>query len=117
MNQNRAIISVSIAGLAVLILMLGLTSPTEIGPVGVLVFFTALFVSFFGLIALAMRLFYRLALGKNQLTHKDYLYAAILAFGPIMLLMTRSFSSINFWTVGLIVLFLFLAEFLAAKRA
>lgn len=117
MNQNRAIISISIIGLAALILMLVLTSPTEIGPLGVLLFFTTLFIVFFSLIAAAMRLFYRLAFKKNNLVRKDYLYAAILAFGPIMLLMARSFGAINFWTVGLIIIFLILAEFLAAKRS
>ena len=116
MKQGHALAVVSILGLAALIFMLTSTSPTDIGPSGVLLFFTTLFIAFFGFIALVMKLFCRLALGKTQLARKDFLYSAILAFGPIMLLMARSFNAINFWTVGLIALFLFLAEFLVAKR-
>ena len=107
---------ISIIGLAALILMLSLTSPTSIGTLGVLLFFTTLYVSIFGTFTAIMRLFYRLALRKNTLRGKDYLYCAILAFGAIMLLMARSFGAINLWVIGLIISFLVLAEFLAAKR-
>ena len=47
---------------------------------------------------------------------KDYLYSAILAFGPIMLLMARSFGVVTPWTIALILFFLFLANFLVMKR-
>ena len=47
---------------------------------------------------------------------KDYLYAAVMAFGPIMVMMARSFGAISLWTITLIVLFLLLAEFLVMKR-
>ncbi|MDO4508027.1 MAG: hypothetical protein Q4B65_01430 [Candidatus Saccharibacteria bacterium] len=117
MKRNRIISNISIIGLAALILMLTLTSPTEIGPLGVLLFFTTLYVTIFGAVVFLMRLFYRLAFKKTTLRNKDYLYSAILAFGPIMLLMARSFSAITPWTICLIILLLSLAEFLAYKRA
>lgn len=63
-----------------------------------------------------MRLFSRLAFKKEHFRGKDYLYAAVIAFAPIMLLMARSFGAINLWTISLIALFLFLAEFLVYKR-
>ena len=116
MKHNRVFIAMSIIGLAALILMLNLTSPTEIGPVGVLVFFTTLYMSVFGLVALALQAFFYLAYKKTEFKRKDYLYAVVLAFGPIMVLMARSFSAVTPWTVGLIVLFLFLAEFFIYKR-
>ena len=119
MNHNRnshIIIGISIIGLAALIIMLNLTSPTDIGPFGVLLFFTTLYLALFGTITLVMMAFYRLALKKAVLTNKDYLYSAVLAFGPIMVLMARSFGAINLWTIALILIFLILAEFLVAKR-
>lgn len=116
MKHNRIVISLSIIGLAALILMLIFTSPTEIGPPGVLVFFTTLYVSIFGLVSLAMRAFYHLALQREVFRLKDYSYAAVISFGPIMILMARSFGVINLWTLGLIFLFLLLAEFLVMKR-
>ena len=116
MKHNRILISMSIIGLAAIILMLNFTSPTEIGPIGVLVFFTTLYISFFGIVALALQVFFRLAYGRTSLKNKDYIYAAILAFSPIMVLMARSFSAITPWTIGLIIVFLFLAEFLVYKK-
>ena len=116
MKTSRVISIVSILGLAALILMLIYTSPTEIGPFGVLLFFTTLYIAIFGVTTLVMKFFYKLAFNKSFSRNKDYLYAAVFAFGPIMLLMARSFSAINLWTIGLIVIFLILAEFLVAKR-
>ena len=117
MKHNRIIYSASIIGLAALILMLFVTSPTAIGPFGVLLFFTTMYVVVFGFITFLMQTFIRIAFGEHKLRSKLYLYSAILAFGPIMLLMARSFGAINLWTVSLIGIFIFLAEFLAVKRA
>ena len=96
--------------------MLNYTSPTEIGPFGVLLFFTTLYIATFGVVTFIMRLFYRSAFKKSVFRGKDYLFSAVLSFGPIMLLMARSFRAINIWTVSLIVIFLVLAEFLVVKR-
>lgn len=116
MKQKRIILLTTSIGLAVLFLMLTLTSPTEIGPFGVLLFFTTLYVSFFGIMTLFIQAFKRLAFKQETLKRKDYLYSAVLAFGPIMLLMARSFGAVNLWTGALIVAFLALAEFLVYKR-
>lgn len=116
MKRNRFIVFISIVGLAALILMLNLTSPTAIGPLGVLLFFTIVYLVSFGVVTMLFQSFMRLAFKKNTFQNKDYLYSAILAFGPIMFLMARSFGAINLWTTSLICLFIFLAEFLMAKR-
>ena len=116
MKHNRIILVSSIIGLAVLLLMLIFSSPTEIGPLGVLLFFTTLYIVCFGVITLLMQCFIKLAFQKKTLRNKDYLYSAVLAFGPIMLLMVRSFGAVNLWTISLIIIFLSLAEFLVYKR-
>ena len=116
MKHNRIVLYTSIIGLAALILILLFTSPMEIGPFGVLLFFTTLYLVIFGVCSLLMQAFYRLAFKRATFRNKDYLYAAVISFGPIMLLMARSFGAINVWTIGLIILFLTLAEFLVAKR-
>ena len=116
MKHNRVIYGISIIGLAALILMLFITSPTEIGPFGVLLFFTTIYIVIFGFITFLMQVFIRIAFGEKKLTNKIYLYSAVLAFAPIMLLMARSFGAINFWTISLIGFFIVLAEFLVIKR-
>ena len=115
-HYSRVIYFISIVGLAALLLMLNVTSPTEIGPFGVLLFFTTLYLVIFGAITFLFQTFKRIALKKTYLKNKDYLYSAVLSFGPIMLLMARSFGAINLWTIGLIILFLTLTEFLVYKR-
>lgn len=115
-RNNRIIYSISIIGLAALLLMLSITSPTEIGPFGVLLFFTTIYITFVGIFTLLLQVFFHMAFGRKDLTQKDYLYAAILAFAPIMLLMARSFGAINLWTISLIIIFISLAEFLVKKR-
>lgn len=116
MKRSRIILSISMIGLAGLILVLNLTSPTEVGPFGVLLFFTTLFIVIFGIVSFLMSVFCRMASKKKELTGKDYLYATVITFGPIMLLMARSFGAISIWTIGLIAVFLFLVGFLVYKK-
>lgn len=116
MKHNRILFGISVVALAALVLMMNLISPTEIGPFGVLLFFTTAYLVCFGVISLLMQSFLRLAFKKEIFRSKDYLYSAVLAFAPIMLLMTYSFGVMNLWTVGLVCLFICLAEFLVAKR-
>ena len=106
----------SIISLIVLILMLNLTSPTEIGPSGVLLFFTTVYVLVFGVMTFLIKIFYSLALKRTNFRNKDYLYAAVAAFGPVMLLIARSFGAITLWTVSLMAIFVALAEFFVCKR-
>ena len=97
-------------------IMLFFTSPTEIGPFGVLLFFTTLYITLFGAITLLFQTFKKVAFKNPNLKNKDYLYSAVFSFTPIMLLVARSFGAINLWTIGLIISFIALAEFLVYKR-
>ncbi|MBQ6313511.1 hypothetical protein IJI29_01415 [Candidatus Saccharibacteria bacterium] len=116
MKHNRITCMIGIIGLAVLLIMLWFTSPTEIGPFGVLLFFTTIYIVFFCLISFLFQTFKKIAFKKSAASSKDYLYSAVLAFAPIMLLMARSFGVVNLWTISLVVLFVALAEFLVYKR-
>ena len=96
--------------------MLNLTSPAEIGPFGVLLFFTTVFVFIYSVVGLLMALFYRLIGRKKGMNRKDYMYVAIISFAPIMLLMARSFGVLNILTIGAILIALFLVGFLVYKK-
>ena len=117
MKLNHLITALIFVGLAILIGMLFFTSPIDIGPLGVLVFFTTVYVVAFGLTTKIMQLFYRLAFKRENFRVKDYMFAAVFAFAPSMFLMTRSFGSISVLNCLLIVLFVALVEFLVYKRA
>lgn len=116
MSASFVVKASGIIGLIGSTLMLTLTSPTEIGPLGVLVFFTTLYITIFSAIFTIWQIFNRLAFKKSIMHRRDYLCSAVLAFGPIMVILARSFGAINLWTLSLIVLFLLLAEFLVYKK-
>lgn len=117
MKHNRGVLSVGITSFAALALLLNLTSPSDLGPAGVLLFFICLYVLIFSIITTIWKLYYKMALGRAVFRVKDYLYSAILSFAPVMLLIARSFLSINFLVVFLIGMFIGLAELFVAKRA
>lgn len=105
----------SLISLVVLAVILNLTTPTEIGPLGVLVFFTTCYVLLFGIANLLVGLFFKL-IGKKQSQRKTRLYGVVVAFAPVMLLLARAFGSMNWWTLGLVGLFEILGCFLVYKR-
>lgn len=116
MKRNRIILCITCAGFLGLLVILNFISPADAGPLGVLLFFTTLFVTIFGVVSLLMDLFYRLSGRKKGMSAKDYLYSSVISFAPIMLLMARSFGAISIWTVILIFLCLFLVGFLVHKK-
>lgn len=116
MSSSFVIKVAGIVGVFVLFLFLIFTSPTEIGPLGVLVFFTTLYIVIFSLFSFIWQIFSKMAYKRTVMRRKDYLCSAVLAFGPIMVMMARSFGAINLWTLSLIALFLILTEFLVYKK-
>lgn len=112
---KRLIPVFSMLAAILLLLMLNFTTPADVGPLGVLVFFAACYVVVLGVALLLVKIFTKLA-GK-QMGRRGYLYAAIIAFGPIMLLLAQSLGTLGPATVALVALVVFLACFLVSKRS
>ena len=112
---NRTIAFFSLMALIVIMVMLNLTAPAEIGPLGVLVFFTMIYVAIFGIVNLIVAMFMK-ATGKKGTERKNRYYAATIAFGPIMLLLVQSFGSLSIATALMVVLFVALGCFVISKR-
>ncbi len=112
---KRLIPVFSMLAAILLLLMLNFTTPADVGPLGVLVFFAACYVVVLGVALLLVKIFMKLA-GK-QMGRRGYLYAAIIAFGPIMLLLAQSLGTLGPATVALVALVVFLACFLVSKRS
>lgn len=113
---NRLILLISLAAAVVLTVMLNFTNPTEVGPLGVLVFFTAVYAIVFGVATWVIWLFRRTMGKKRGMRKKDYCYGMIMAFGPIMMLLMQSFGTLSPFTVLLVGLFIFLGCFLVSRR-
>lgn len=104
----------SLLSAVVLLIMLNFTNPAEVGPLGVLVFFTTFYVLMFGLAVGLVRILMR-ALGKTS-RRRMYLYGAAIAFGPVLLMLLQAFGSINLGTVTLTALFVLLCCFVINRR-
>lgn len=111
---KRLVLVLSLIAAIVLLFMLNFTTPAGVGPLGVLVFFTTFYILMFGVALGLVRIFVRLT-GK-KMRRKDYLYAVVMAFGPIMLMLAQALGSMSPLTIGLAVGFVVLACFLISKR-
>lgn len=112
----RALPVASLLSIAILLVMLNFTTPSGIGPTGVLLFFFLVYVVMLGVMTGGVIVFRKITGRKGELGKKDKLYGAVLAFAPIMLLLAQSLGSMSWATVGLVVVFVFLGCFLIAKR-
>ncbi len=104
----------SLLAAVILLVMLNFTTPAGVGPFGVLVFFTTFYILMFGVALALVRFFARLT--RSQLGKKEYVSGAVVAFGPIMLMLAQSMGSMSWLTVGLTVIFVLLGCFLVSKK-
>lgn len=115
--RGKIVPVLSILSLFGILAMLNYTAPPEVGVLGVLVFFTMVFMVLFGVMSEIVKIFQRILKDKNGgeiSENKTYMYATVLAFGPIVLLVTRS---VSLMTVVLAAIFVILGCFLIYKRA
>lgn len=110
---NRLMLVLSFVAVVVILAMINFTTPTGVGPLGVLVFFTMIYIVLYGVVNLIVELFMK-AEGKRQT--KSRYYAAMISFGPIMLLLVQSFGSLNLITLLMITMFVFLGCFVIKRR-
>lgn len=102
--------------LLVLLVMLNFTAPLDIGPLGVLVFFTMIYVFVFGVFLGIEKMFRGIFGKKGKISQKELLCVVIASFGPIMLLLMRAFEMLSIASSFLVILFVFLSCFLVNKK-
>lgn len=112
---NRLMILVSLIAVIIILAMINLTTPTGVGPLGVLVFFTMVYLVVLGVTNLLV-IGFRKMMGYKERTQKEHLYAATIAFGPVMLLLIQSFGVLNIATVAMTIVFIVLGCFVVSKR-
>ena len=91
-------------------------TPSEAGPFGVLVFFTLVYLFLFCVFFYVISFVRFLLIGKERNKKMDSYYTAVFAFGPIMILLMRSFGFMNVWTIIGSIIFVILGCFLVKKR-
>lgn len=113
---NRLLILISVVMTVVLLAMMNFMTPTEAGPLGVLVFFTTFYIVVFGVMAVLVGILFRIR-GKAKLGAKGYAYAGILALAPVILLVMRPFIGFSVWALVLASAFELIGCFLISKMA
>lgn len=111
---KRLIPVLSLLAAVILLLMLNFTTPAGVGPFGVLVFFAACYMVVLGIALLLVKIFTKIS-GK-QMGHRSYMYAAVIAFGPIMLLLIQSLGALSAFTASIVVILIFLVCFLISRN-
>jgi hypothetical protein len=119
---KKIILVADLLAIILLAVMMGMTTPVEIGPFGVLVFFMLVYVLCLGVCTGIMHCFFWLRGVYSQRyegvvnTRKSYFYGSVIAFGPVMLLAAQSFGGLGWLEVSLIFFFVVVTCFLVSKR-
>ena len=117
----KLLLIASAISFVILMTMMFLTSPSEVGPVGVLVFFTMSYLFFLGLAVLCCRLFFWLRYKLNKakagnIEKKSLRYGLVIAIAPVTLILAWSFGGITIAEVALILGLEILLCFLTSRN-
>ncbi len=117
----------SIAAVIILFVLLQATTPSQVGPLGLLAVFFLLYVVLVGLstlilwwgskaVALIARPFTSKRPMKPVPLQKSYYYASVLALAPVMLLAMKSIGTLGVYQLVLVGIFLLIGVLYIAKR-
>ena len=116
--QRRVISIVAVLSLFGMLFMLNYTSPLNVGGWGVLLFFTMVFMVLFSTMLRIVEIFLRILKRKSYGGVRNYFSAAILAFGPIILLLVRRTGvDVGVWIYPIIIAAMVLGCFFVYKKA
>jgi hypothetical protein len=115
------------ASLVLLVGLLFFTTPTQVGPLGVLFLFGLVYLVCLGIFTALVWYVSRILVGLShgrvaakplrQVSDKRaYYLGTILAFVPVLILGIQSFGGISFLEFGLVALFTVIASFLVLNR-
>ena len=119
--------AVSAISLVLLAGLLFFTTPTDIGPLGILLFFILLYIVSLGVFTAAIWCISRIVTRtfKGRISskplrpmsdRKSYYLGTVLAFVPVLVLAMQSFGGIGLLEFGLMSLFVLISSILVLKR-
>ena len=125
---GRLITIAGVAAAIVLLFFVTITTPTQAGPLGILVVFLCLYIMMFSAMTFFIvglqRLIVKLASPftarkplQSMSVSRAYYFSSILSLGPVMLIGMQSVGSIGFYEVGLVTLFMVIGCVYIAKRS
>ena len=123
----KVAVMVGVSMAIIVALILSMTNPTAVGPLGVLAFFACAYLFFvclfFVLIVLVQRITARFVREKNQIqltnmssNNKSYYYSTVVALVPVICIGMQSVGGAGLFEIILLLLFEVLACFYVYKR-
>ena len=121
---KRVIAIMTMFAVGMLCILLLKTTPSQVGPVGVLGFFVLLYMAVLGALTF---LFFGLGVGLRKMVperpgsrkvsfRKSYYYASVVALVPVMLIALQSVSRVGVPQVALMILFVAVALVYISRR-
>ena len=118
---------VSVTSLVLLVGLLFFTTPTQVGPLGILLLFALIYLVCLGILTFVTWYLFRVlaALFKKRISSKPlqpisgkkaYYLATVLAFVPVLIIAVQSFGGISLLQFGLIILLAIIGCFLVLKQ-
>lgn len=119
--MDKLLLIASVTAFFFLIAMMFFTSPSGVGALGVLVFFTLVYILCLGLAVFGCRLFFALKVKVNRaaagnIKKKSYYYGPVIALAPLFLLVGQSFGGLLFYEVVAIAVLEILLCFLVSRN-
>lgn len=123
---KRFVEIISLLSLIALFVFFNQSSPSSIGPTGLLIVFLLIYVGSVGLIADFIYygsraiIYYPSKLRANKYARisfkQSYYYSSVISMAPVILLALNSIGSVDFYEIALTVTFVVLGCFFVAKR-
>ena len=124
---SRILFFIWLLSLFILIYILGFTTPTQIGAVGVLVVFLLFYVvstitaTFFVHIAnrIVLQLFFADVVNiksKSMSLKKAYYFGSVFALGPVMMISLQSVGGVGLWSFVLVCFLLILGSLYVSRQ-
>lgn len=124
---SRILFFIWLLSLFILIYILGFTTPTQIGAVGVLVFFLLFYVvstitaTYFVYIAnrIVLQLFFADVVNiksKSMSLKKAYYFGSVFALGPVMMISLQSVGGVGLWSFVLVCFLLILGSLYVSRQ-
>lgn len=119
--MDKLLLIVAITAFFFMTAMMFFTSPSGVGALGVLVFFTLVYIFCLGLAVFGCRLFFVLKAKINRasagnIKKKSYYYGPVIALAPLFLLVGQSFGGLLFYEVAAIAALEVLLCFLVSRN-
>ena len=114
--RDRIIVVSGLLSAIVLLSMIVFSTPLDVGPLGVLVFFTMVYVAFYSFLFSGLKLIRKIIHGDSCLKRREYIRIAVASFGSILFLLMNSFRFSMMISAAIALVFAVLGCFLLRKK-